>query len=157
VTADPEKMLTIREIAPSDKEQWLALWKAYNEFYGRSGATALSDGVTEATWSRFFDASEPVRAVVACLGDEIVGLAHYLFHPSTTSIAPVCYLQDLFTSRDHRGRGIGTRLIEKVRDVARLEGASRLYWQTHHANHAARSVYDKVAEDSGFVVYRIGL
>jgi GNAT superfamily N-acetyltransferase len=84
-------------------------------------------------------------------------MAHYLFHPSTTSIVPVCYLQDLFTSRDHRGRGIGTRLIEEVREIARLEGASRLYWQTHHANDAARSVYDKMAEDCGFVVYRMGL
>lgn len=133
------------------------LWNAYNAFYGRSGATALPAGVTDATWSRFFDASEPVKAVVACRGDEIVGLAHYLFHQSTTSIAPVCYLQDLFTSPDRRGCGIGTRLIEAVRDIARLKGASRLYWQTQSTNAVARSVYDKVAEDSGFIVYRIGL
>jgi hypothetical protein len=29
-----------------------------------------------------------------------------------------------------------------------------VYWQTHETNHAAQQLYDKVAERSGFVVYR---
>jgi len=40
---------------------------------------------------------------------------------------------------------------------ARLGGAQRLYWQTHETNETAMALYDKVAEKSGFVVYRIQL
>ena len=29
-----------------------------------------------------------------------------------------------------------------------------MYWQTHETNHTAMQLYDKVAERSGFVVYR---
>jgi hypothetical protein len=33
-------------------------------------------------------------------------------------------------------------------------GARRVYWQTHETNATAMKLYDKVAEKSGFVVYR---
>jgi GNAT superfamily N-acetyltransferase len=84
-------------------------------------------------------------------------LAHYIFHRSTTSIAPICYLQDLFTSRELRGRGVGTRLIERVAEEARVAGSPRVYWQTHESNETARRLYDAIAEYSGFLVYRIQL
>jgi len=45
-------------------------------------------------------------------------------------------------------------LINAVYDEAKLAGASRLYWQTHETNHTAMQLYDKVAEKSGFIVYR---
>jgi len=37
---------------------------------------------------------------------------------------------------------------------AKLAGSSRVYWQTHETNHTAMQLYDKVAERSGFIVYR---
>lgn len=146
--------LTIRFVTRPDYRQWLPLWNGYNAFYGRSGATALSPEITEMTWARFFDAYEPVHGLVAESGGELLGLAHYLFHRSTTAIAPVCYLQDLFTAEAARGRGVGRALINAVYEQARLAGSPRVYWQTHHTNHAAMQLYDKVAEHSGFVVYR---
>ena len=33
-------------------------------------------------------------------------------------------------------------------------GRPRVYWQTHQTNVTAMQLYDKVAEHSGFVVYR---
>ena len=146
--------LTIRFVKPEDYEQWLALWDGYNAFYGRSGATALSPEITATTWARFFDADEPVHGLVAENDGGLVGLAHYLFHRSTTAIAPVCYLQDLFTDESKRGKGIGRALINEVYHQARSAGSPRVYWQTHHTNHRAQLLYDKVAEHSGFVVYR---
>ncbi len=57
-------MLEIRPIKKDDYDQWLPLWDGYNAFYGRSGPTALPLEITLATWSRFFDAYEPVHALV---------------------------------------------------------------------------------------------
>jgi GNAT superfamily N-acetyltransferase len=146
--------LSVRFVVREDYEQWLPLWDGYNAFYGRSGATALSPEITRMTWARFFDAYEPVHGLVAESDGQLLGLTHYLFHRSTTAIEPVCYLQDLFTSNAARGRGIGRALINRVYEQARLAGSSRVYWQTHQTNLTAIQLYDKVAERSGFVVYR---
>ena len=146
--------LTVRPVRRSDHERWLPLWNGYNAFYGRSGETALAGEITRMTWARFFDAYEPVHALVAESGEQLVGLVHYLFHRSTTAIAPVCYLQDLFTDTAARGKGIGGALISEVYGQARQAGVSRVYWQTHETNHTAQTLYDKVAERSGFIVYR---
>jgi GNAT superfamily N-acetyltransferase len=145
---------TVRFVVPADFSQWLSLWDGYNSFYGRSGKTALPDEITKMTWMRFFDAYEPVMAMVAEDDGQLVGLVHYIFHRSTISIAPTCYLQDLFTKESARGKGIGRRLIDAVYEQARQAGSSRVYWHTHESNRTAMKLYDKMAERSGFVVYR---
>lgn len=146
--------LTIRPVARQDYEQWLPLWDGYNTFYGRSGPTALDPEVTRMTWQRFFDAYEPVHALVADDDGQLLGLVHYLFHRSTTAIQPTCYLQDLFTTKEARGKGVGRALINGVYERARLAGSPRVYWLTHETNHTAMALYDKVADRSGFLVYR---
>jgi GNAT superfamily N-acetyltransferase len=146
-------VLSIRPIAVSDHAQWRLLWDGYNAFYGRQGATALAEHITQATWERFFDPAEPVHALVAAEGSTVVALAHYLFHRSTTRLHDVCYLQDLFTAPGHRGRRVAHQLIEAVYADARAAGSSRVYWQTQAGNTAGRALYDKVAGHAGFIVY----
>lgn len=147
----------IRPVTRADFPQWLPLWEGYNRFYGRFDATALPDEITRMTWARFFDAYEPVHAMVAEQDGELIGLVHYIFHRTTISIAPTCYLQDLFTRESTRGKGVGRKLIEAVYEQARIAGSSRVYWLTHETNSTAMQLYDKVAERSGFVVYRKNL
>lgn len=60
-----ENRIVIRPVCEEDKRAWKPLWDGYNAFYGREGATALPEAIGEATWRRFFDASEPVFALVA--------------------------------------------------------------------------------------------
>ena len=142
--------LIVRSVVVGDRAQWEPLWDGYNTFYERT----LPIEITNTTWSRFFDADEPVHALVAESNGQLLGLAHYLFHRSTTMIGPTCYLQDLFTTEAARGQGVGRALIGAVSERAKTGGALRLYWQTHETNHTARRLYDQVAERSGFIVYR---
>jgi GNAT superfamily N-acetyltransferase len=144
----------IRPVRRDDFAAWKELWDGYNAFYGRSGSTALPPEVTHTTWSRFFDEYEPMHALVAESGDKLLGLTHFLYHRSTIHVAPTCYLQDLFTSEASRGQGIGYALIQAVYERAMVAGSPRVYWQTHETNTAAMKLYDKVAEKSGFLVYR---
>ena len=146
--------LTVRPIDRADHDAWLPLWDGYNKFYGRVGPTALPAEITRMTWARFFDAYEPVHGLVAESEGKLVGLVHYLFHRSTTMIEPTCYLQDLFTDETARGRGVGRALIEAVYQRAKLAGGTRVYWLTHQTNATARKLYDNVAENTGFIVYR---
>jgi GNAT superfamily N-acetyltransferase len=151
--ASPDR-LSVRSLEPRDREAWQVLWDGYNAFYGREGATALPDEITEVTWTRFFDGYEPMYAVVAEQGGELLGLAHFLLHRSTTQIKPNCYLQDVFTTPEARGKGVARALIEDVYARATALGAARVYWQTHETNATAMFLYDKVAEKSGFIVYK---
>jgi GNAT superfamily N-acetyltransferase len=145
--------LHIRPIEPTDRAAWAPLWDGYNAFYGRAGATALAPEISDVLWQRLFDPAEPVFALVAEQDGRLVGLVHFLFHRSTTRIEPVCYLQDLFTSSEARGKGVGRALIEGVHAQARDAGAKRVYWQTREDNAAARRLYDQVARHLGFIVY----
>jgi GNAT superfamily N-acetyltransferase len=143
----------VRLIRRDDYPQWRPLWDGYNAFYGRSGPTALDERVTVQTWERFFDAAEPVNALVAELDGRIVGIAHFVFHRSTSRLADVCYLQDLFTEEACRGQGVGRALIQLVLDTAKAAGSSRVYWTTQATNVAGRALYDKMADHRGFIVY----
>jgi GNAT superfamily N-acetyltransferase len=144
---------TVRPIQRSDYPQWRPLWDAYNAFYGRAASLALPEAITASTWARFFNDAEPVHALVADDGGRVVGLAHHLFHRSTTRLHDVCYLQDLFVDERQRGRGVGRALITAVYAAARAAACSRVYWQTKADNRAGRTLYDKVAQHNGFVVY----
>jgi GNAT superfamily N-acetyltransferase len=72
---------------------------------------------------------------------------HFLVHASTTS-ADVCYLQDLFTAPETRGKGVARALIAEVERWARERGCTRVYWHTQSGNENARRRYDQVAEAS---------
>jgi GNAT superfamily N-acetyltransferase len=145
--------ILVRAIRDSDYSAWKPLWDGYNAFYDRKDETALPDQITQTTWQRFLDPAEPVFALVAEREGQIAGLAHYLFHRSTTQLQPVCYLQDLFTLPSERGRGVGRSLIEAVCEQAKAAGSKRVYWQTHESNTVGRMLYDKVAQHWGFIVY----
>jgi GNAT superfamily N-acetyltransferase len=146
--------MTVRAVRREDFTAWQKLWDGYNAFYGRSGPTALPAEITQTTWSRFFDVYEPMHALVAESGGDLLGLTHFLYHRSTIALGPVCYLQDLFTVEAARGRGVGRALIEAVYERAQAAGSSRVYWQTHETNTTAMRLYDRIAEKSGFLVYR---
>jgi GNAT superfamily N-acetyltransferase len=149
--------LLIRAADKNDFSQWKVLWNGYNAFYGRKGPTALPDTVTNMTWSRFFDGYEPMQALVAEQSGQLLGLSHFLFHRTTISIESICYLQDLFTKEAARGTGVGRALIEEVYRYAKRAGCSRVYWHTHETNATAMTLYDKVGEKPGFIVYRKNL
>lgn len=139
----------IRPAEPRDAPRWRVLWDAYTRFYEREPV----EEITRQTWSRFFDPASPVKAIVAERGGEVVGIANYLTHESTSTLAPVCYLQDLFVDPEARGGGVGRALIDWLVEECKRRCWARLYWNTRHDNHVARSLYDKYGPESGFVRY----
>lgn len=146
--------IVVRCVEQDEFDAWLPLWEGYNAFYERSGPTALPMTVTRMTWGRFFDRDEPMECLVAEQGVRLVGLAHFIFHRSTTMIAATCYMQDLYTTEEARGQGVGRALIEGVYERARSAGSSRVYWHTHETNVTAQGLYNRIAERSGFILYR---
>lgn len=126
---------------------WRELFEGYNIFYGRE----LTSQVADRAWAEF-RAGDRLHAFGARIDGNLVGIAHFLVHASTTT-ADVCYLQDLFTAPAARGKGVARALIQAVEDWARSRECSRLYWHTQETNHTARRLYDQVAENRGFIQY----
>lgn len=140
----------IRPVRDDERADWAPLWRGYLEFY----QTALSDEITAVTWARLHDPAEPMFVLGAYVDGRLCGIAHYLFHRSCWTSGNYCYLQDLFVAEGARNLGLGRALIAAVEQAARDAGASRVYWLTLESNTAARALYDKVAERSGFIQYR---
>lgn len=142
--------IDIRSLRPDERPAWEPLWDGYLAFY----KTSAKPAVTDATWGRLHDPAEPIHGLGAYLDNRLVGIVHFIFHRSTWTIGDYCYLQDLFTAEEARGRGAGRALIEAVYTRAREAGASRVYWLTHESNAPARKLYDAVADQPGFIQYR---
>lgn len=149
--------IRVRDVADADFEDWRALWAGYNAFYGRSGATALSERVVLSSWRRILDPAEPVHGIVAEREGRLVGLAHFIFHRNMITIENTCYLQDLFSDPRMRGKGVGRRLVGEVFERAGRARSIGVYWHTHASNETAMRLYDAMATNTGFVVYRKSL
>ncbi|MCH7304319.1 GNAT family N-acetyltransferase [Acinetobacter sp. NIPH 1869] len=140
-------------VQQDDYQQWIPFWLAYQNFY----KVELSSAVTQTTWQRFFDQTEPVYCAVAKQGDQLLGFVHYIIHRSTWAKNNYCYLEDLFVSPAQRGQLIGKQLIEYVQQQAREHQCDRLYWHTQETNHTAQKLYDWIAERPGIIEYRMHL
>lgn len=144
--------IRIRPIESRDEARWRVLWDAYTRFYEREP----DEAVTRHTWARILDPHAPVHAIVAEDGDgRVIGIANYLLHENTSTLAPVCYLQDLFVDPDVRAQGAGKQMIDWLVREMKARNWSRLYWQTRENNYRARGLYDKYTPHSGFVRYVI--
>jgi GNAT superfamily N-acetyltransferase len=144
-------MLTIGKLTENDRAKWEVLFRAYIDFYKRT----LPQEMYDRAWNEF-QADTRMHALGAKLDGRLVGITHFLIHANTSS-ADVCYLQDLFTASDVRGKGVARALIEAVADWARERKCPRVYWQTQESNATARLLYDKVAVNRGFIRYDIEL
>jgi len=84
-------------------------------------------------------------------------MVNFIYHRSNWSIENSCYLQDLYVGSSQRGLGIGRQLIEHVYTTAKADNCIKVHWLTHETNATAISLYQQVAERSGFIQFRKGL
>lgn len=144
--------MIIRDVRAEDRAGWDVLWQGYLEFY----ESELPKSVSDVTFGRFLDPSEPMFSLVAEDEEthELIGMVNCVLHRGTWSINNFCYLEDLFTAASARKRGVGRALIEAVYKRADKLGCARVYWLTHETNYAGRSLYDQVAQNLGYIQYR---
>ena len=143
----------IRDPRPDDEAAWRQLWSGYVDFY----EAEINDAVTAATWQRLFTPGSGMFGRIAEWDGAVAGFTVSVVHPGSWTLAPLCYLEDLFVEPAARGHGIGRALIQDLIALARERGWSRVYWHTRQGNATARLLYDRFAKADDFVRYRIFL
>lgn len=144
--------IMVRDLATTDKESWLTLWRGYIAFYEAN----VPEAVTEATWRRLLDPASPMFSLVAeQRKGEVIGIVNCVLHLNTWATRQVCYLEDLFVAPAARGKGAARALIEAVAERMRTENWFRVYWMTKFDNATARTLYDKIAPVTNWVRYDI--
>ena len=144
--------MEIRKLEDNDRVRWYELWDGYCRFYEREP----SEVITEHLWKRIIDPDSSVYSIVAVRDDNIViGIANYIIHENTSTLTPVCYLQDLFVDIESRASGVGRAMIDWLIAEMKANKWSRLYWNTKENNYRARQLYDTYTPQSGFLRYVI--
>lgn len=145
-------MSVVRALGSEDFDAWRALWLAYLRFY-RSEPDVPPE-ITTRTFERLITGRDGLTGRVAFSEEgDAAGFAHMVFHPSTWSTAPHCYLEDLYVDPAARGGGTSAALIQAVYEEADRRGAVRTYWEAQEFNAPARSLYDTVAHRTSFIIY----
>ncbi|KTD66622.1 Acetyltransferase (GNAT) family protein [Legionella santicrucis] len=140
----------IRGLQSNDKECWLTLWKEYLKFYHIS----LPHEVTDNTWHRLLSDDEHLRGIVCCnVQDVPVGFLTFILHLSTWSIAPECYVHDLYINPAHRRAGVAKMLMDELKHMGKFQKWSRIYWLTQINNDVAQNLYNKIGTSEPWIVY----
>lgn len=141
--------LTKRPIIAADEAQWRLLWRAYLAFY----ETELPDDTYRETFRRLIAKDVDMFGLIALLDNTAVGLVHYLHHRNFWKSGNTCYLQDLFTAPEARGKGVARSLMSAVFAAAAKDGIPDVYWLTAETNFAGRLLYDQLGVKTPFIVY----
>ena len=147
---DDAPRLIIRPPTSADETQWRELWAAYLAYY----QSTVSPKVYAHTFARICDPADTGMNGLLAVVDEVpVGMVHFILHDHCWQMNKIVYLQDLFTRRDMRGRGVARALIKAVYDAGDELGCPKVYWLTQEYNFQARELYDQVGELTPFIRY----
>ncbi len=107
----------------------------------------LSDDVvaTEADIRQALFTDPPAaEALIARVGEAVVGFALFFHSYSTFLGRRGLYLEDLFIRPEVRGRGYGHRLLVELARIAVERGCGRVEWSVLDWNELAKTSYRKV-------------
>lgn len=131
----------IEAVSSENLHEILPLIRCYQEFY----EVASIDDARNLEFFSQFGLHNPVGCqFLARVNGVVVGFATVYFTYSSTAAAKVGVMNDLYTSADFRGKGVGRALIDHCLAYAVANGACRLQWVTAIDNEVAQRLYDSL-------------
>ena len=142
---------SVREIQLKDKEQWQELYKGYANFY----KVEMNNQILEAVWSWLHDKNHELNGIVYEIDENIVALAHYRRMPRPLKGKDVGFLDDLFVEPIHRGKKIGEKLLNELKNISKSKEWGLIRWLTRDDNLRAKALYDRVAKKTSWDLYEL--
>lgn len=142
------RLIEIFNAVPEHEQGWRALWVQYCD-------NNLPETTTAATWRRIVDPMSSIGALVATVSGLIVGFVTFVEHEGTWETTPLCYVEDLYVEKSHRGDDIGVAQALASALLTRLEAGewSRLYGITRAENVVAQRLYRRFAKGEPYLRY----
>lgn len=120
----------------ADVDAAAPLFAAYREFYGQPHDL----GASAAFLTKRLERDESVL-LLARDGDRCVGLVQVYPAFSSTVLAPIWILNDLYVDDSARGSGVVDQLLTTTAELATEAGCVAIELATQHTNTRAQAVY----------------
>lgn len=144
--------MIVAPLKSSDYDSWLPLWLANMEH-------SVSPDITAQTWQRICDRHSGVGGLGVRESENapLLGICHYITHPTTGNLNPVCYMQDLYIDPVARRRGLAGTLVAHLAALGTASGWARLYWLAEAENMAAQALYKALGYKLNFTLHVLPL
>ena len=144
-------------IAPATPEDVPQIWQFVVELaiYEREPDAVIA---TKEDFHRVLFCESPrAYAVMCCDGHVPIGFALYFYNFSTWLGRHGLYLEDLYVTPEHRGKGAGKALLQHLGGIAVAEGCGRFEWSVLDWNQPAIDFYESMdaKPQSEWVGYRL--
>lgn len=146
--------MNIRPATRGDISALALLFDAYRQFYAQSSDVA---GAVDFLTQRF-DQQQSTIFVAESL-EKLIGFTQLYPSFSSTRMAPIFILNDLFVTADARKQGAASALLRAAAGYARSQGALRITLSTAHDNLTAQALYEREGwtADTMFRTYNLPL
>lgn len=97
------------------------------------------------------------EVIIAEYDDKPVGFALFFHNYSTFLGRPGIYLEDLYVKEEMRGKGVGTRILSYLAELATERGCGRLEWSCLNWNEPSIQFYKQMSAVpmNEWTVYRL--
>ncbi|WP_201294595.1 GNAT family N-acetyltransferase [Colwellia sp. 20A7] len=95
-----------------------------------------------------FAENSHVSALICMQGDHAIGIAIYFYNYSTWLAKSGLYLEDLYISLEHRGKGGGKLLLKTMAKIAVDNNCGRFEWSCLDWNKPSRDFYQSIGAQS---------
>lgn len=138
-----EDIMEIHLIRSAEETDFVQIVRLFEEF---AAFEKLPQKMTNSV-NRMIDEKEFFHCFVAETSDgEIIGYVTYFFCYYTWT-GKSLYMDDLYVKQAYRGKGIGSKLMDKVIRFAKESGCHKLRWQVSNWNTPAIRFYKKLGAD----------
>ena len=141
----------IRKLERKDKKNWIKLYCGYAKFY----KVAMNQEILDTVWEWIHNKNHAVNAICYEFEGKIIGIAHYRTMPRPIKGQYIGFLDDLFVDPEHRGKKIGEKIINELKNISVKNGWGLIRWITRNDNKMAKSLYDKVSEKTTWDTYEL--
>ena len=131
----------IRPARPNDVPGILAMIRELAEFEALSHHVVATEDDYHAS---LFGENPAAEALVAEVGNNLVGYAIFFSTFSTFIGRAGIWLEDLYVRPDFRGLGLGKGLLKVVGEIAAARNAGRYEWSVLDWNRNAIELYERV-------------
>lgn len=137
--------MKIRFANKKDIEQLVRLFKLHAEFEKTSFNPSKKK---EALLKYLFDPLNNIKCLVIEKGEEIIGYSTFMKQFSTWNATFYIYVDCLYFIQTERNNGLGTKIMNQIKEYAKSDSCQIIQWQTPISNKKAITFYQKLGAES---------